>query len=75
MESVESGPTLMVGTPDSSAQHTVYILPTQHTTSLPGWESSLENSATRPSFAPTVISCHLPGNKAQCWEGVGARGI
>lgn len=32
---------------------------------LPGWESSLESSATQPSFGPTVTSCHLPGNKIQ----------
>lgn len=51
------------------------VLPGQRTTSLPGWESSLGNSATRPSFAPTAISCHLPGNKAQCWEGAGGKDI
>lgn len=51
---------------------TIPVLPRQHTImSLPGWESSLGNSAIQPSFAPTGIFCHLPGNKTQCWEGVG----
>lgn len=41
--------------------------------SLPGWESSLESSATQPNFGPILTSCHLPENKTQCWEGAGVR--